>query len=310
MVNERASEQDDLFIEKHLARNIPVNFMECCERIRMNLRSSKRFWRGLPQVDYHRVYPSMLNVLGYEDGDAEIEDEIGREITEIQVRYEAIQKTLDQSVPAKPVYQTLKSLKLSLARSINQLHDDDRDEIVRFLNGCPDCDEIPSDIDGFNGARSIAERAAISHNLITKFSKDIDELIKFFDYKSGMVTRGNPSKYATLYAVHALANLFEAKNLVGATALVGETVSTNKNAAVSRSFNHRRYTGPYLQFVLAFFHTVDPSELGRRNYEGFADYVRKLAAGRRRDPHLFKLLHGEASVHSILEFMKRADAIK
>jgi len=47
-----------------------------------------------------------------------------------------------------------------------------------------------------------------------------------------------------------------------------------------------------------------------RNLEGFQDTVRKLAQGRRKDPELFRLLHGATSVENVLEFMKRADAAK
>jgi hypothetical protein len=67
----------------------------------------------------------------------------------------------------------------------------------------------------FLGSNSLAERISVAQAMIIKFSEDIDDVAGFFDYKQGLATKGNPSRYATLYAVNALADLFERHNRVG-----------------------------------------------------------------------------------------------
>ena len=72
-----------------------------------------------------------------------------------------------------------------------------------------------------------------------------------------------------------------------------------------------RYEGPFLDFVEQFLFLVDFAEIERNSRSGLHDRVRKFAAKRKKDPDFFQLLHQESvPPEAVLEFMKRADAIK
>ena len=126
----------------------------------------------------------------------------------------------------------------------------------------------------------------------------------------GLVTAGQPSVFATLYAVHALADIFERHNSRGLKASVG------MDPTKGGGYTPNEYTGEFLGFVMRFFFAVDYAEV-RRNEEsnfsstGMHTLIRKHAKNWKKDPELYKLLHEENADHfSVLEFMKRAEAIK
>ena len=109
-------------------------------------------------------------------------------------------------------------------------------------------------------------------------------------------------------AVNALAALFEDENDRGLKAVVSETFTDARH----KTHNARRYFGEFLNFVTTFVRAVDPQQMApnRDIDEGFQDRVRKMAQARRKNPDLFKLLHGIVTVEVMLDFMRQAEAIK
>lgn len=300
------SHQAELFVEKHLARNIPLDFNACCERVRLALFEPATKAPGTQRSQWHERMISHLT-----DGEfsADNEPKIGLELDEIQVRYLVVQKTLDLSVPVRPIFAELRSLRLWINRSAQRLRDDDRDREVGFLLGTETESDIPSGIEAFRCAASISERAAITHRTLIEYLSDVDEMLGYFDYKNGLVARGNISLFATKFAVHALADLFERTNTMGLKANVSETAAGGRRGPRAYVTNSRRYTGRFLEFATVFFQFVDPQQFQRNVDIGFQERVRKITKLRKRDPELFKKLYGAVTVEDVLEFMQRAEQV-
>lgn len=158
--------------------------------------------------------------------------------------------------------------------------------------------------------KSLLEKVGATQIYIEQLAEDLSQLTDFFDYKYGLAKAGQPSLYARIFAVHALADLFERKNGYGVKAVVGQTVQGEDASTETRSHNLYRYTGRFLGFVEQFYFIFVPDEVIGRINEGFSDQVRRLASRRKKDPALVKLMMGSVSVDDTLEFMKRADAVK
>lgn len=299
-------DQHDVFVEKHLARNVPLDFNARCQRVRTSLEDGQRASRRREPT---RRYPGMLEALTDGEFEADVAEMIDADIIEVHIRYLAIQKTLDQSVPVKPVYNALRGLRLSLERSISRLEDEDRDDDVRFFLGLDDDSKLPIEAEAFEAAGSISERATIARNRFRAWADELDQMLEYFDYKQGLVTRGNISLFATKFAVLALADMFEARNTMGRKASVSETLDYGRRGAHNDSPNSRRYTGRFLDFVTAFFQTVDPQQFTRAVDEGFQDRVRKVTKSRKRDPEVYKKLYGDVAVEDVLDFMRRAEKL-
>ena len=315
------------FVKKHLARNVPKNFNECCDRIRREfvliedearkrgrkLGQGREKYTGSGQsgpLSYDTIYGGMISMLFEGESDPDKETEIGLEIFEVEVRFGAIQRTIDFSVPAKPVYDTIRQLGGATIRAGAKLKDEEREVNVRSLMDLTDDDLVPNTILDFETANSLAERVVIAEKIVAKFSSDMKVLEGFFNYKNGMVTRGQPALYSTLYVVHALADIFERHDQLARPANVNDGIPRNSFAGESDTLNNRRYTGPFLDFVTRFYQVIDFAEMQRRQKEGFQDAVRNFAKGHQKDRKLFELLHGTVSVENLLEFMKRADESK
>lgn len=311
------------YIQRHLARNIPLNFEECCSIVRSEFESEKRMRRGKDGNyrcrNFDKIYNGMVSQLIGSDPIDELDLQVGSEIAEVQIRFEVIQRTIDYNIPAKPIYEIVGKVRESLRRNIGKLNADPnkrvrssvkhRDENVHFFLGLSEYEEIPHTIEAFRSAKSIAERAAITNRLLLNIDKQLEEISGYFNYKMGFVTAGQPSVFATLYAVHALADIFERHNSRGYKASVGMDPMKGGDEP-------NEYTGEFLSFAMNFFNAVDYAEV-RRNEEsnfsltGMHTLIRKHAKNRKKDPDLYKLLHEENADHfSVLEFMKRADAIK
>ncbi|MCK4814892.1 hypothetical protein KA005_03905, partial [bacterium] len=140
------------YIEKHLARNVPLDFGECCERVRLGLAPAvNRFRRRdvRKSVEFDRYFKGMIRILIDGDVSPDLDQKIGEEIFEVQVRFEAIQKTIDYSVPAKPVHESLQMLKKDNNKSYKKIYEETRDINVKQLTGLDVDDEIPNDINSF-----------------------------------------------------------------------------------------------------------------------------------------------------------------
>jgi len=293
------------YITKHLARNVPTNFNEICERVRHRELSHRSRVQRPEAETLNRLYGGMFRVLS--DCQVQLSDEetvcVGKRADEILIRFLTLQKTLDQSVPTKPIYKAIYHLNRSLNNTIKRLNDPDRDAATEYLS----VEASSMAFDGvFDGANSLAEKANYAQTYLTAVSKDLQKMVDFFDYKNGLAGRGNPSKFALVYALFALADLFENES-GGRKAVVNETVNNGENGRR----NERRYTGAFLGFVHAFLQVASVDMLQRGSIDGLNDRIRKLAKARRFDPYLYKLLHeNEVGPEQILAFMKRADAAK
>jgi len=288
--------------KKYLARNVPSNFVECCEHIRAERRPRPK---SRP-IDYGSQFRSMLNIL-FESRPENLVDQIGQLIFEVQVRFEAIQRTIDFNISATPIYLSLRKLKSHAEAAAARLQDEERDENIRIYTGIGADEPLPRTMEEFLSAESIAEKASIAGRLVEDFASDINSLVRFFDYKRGLVTTGQPSVYAVLYAVAALAEIFEDYNHERRKAYVTQVDLVEERKGKIKY----RYEGPFLDFVEQFFFLVDFAEIERHSRSGLHDRVRKFAAKRKNDPDFFRLLHQESvPPEAILEFMKRADAIK
>lgn len=296
------ADTDDTFLKKHLARNVPIDFMGCLERERIAVSGdlNRRVRRS---GRFHKMI-AVLSEQPLEDADL---DRLNDLITEVQLRYLVLAKTLDQTIPPTPIKHAIRSLSKRLGVAVEALADPDRDMIVRQMTGLPDKAPMPSTRAAFDGAQSFAERAAIAHEMVAKFTDDIAGLEEFFDYKSNLTPRGNQAKFAMIYAVGALADLFETENTFDRKASVNVGIRLNEE---DDQGDFLRYTGLFLRFVIEFFRQVDNSEMATLDTNSFADRVRTLTAQRRKDRDLFKLLHGDVQTDTLLEFMKRAEETK
>jgi hypothetical protein len=314
------------YIQRHLARNVPLNFSECCNIVRSEQEVEKRVRyssqdEGYKNADFNRIYKGMVEKLVGDEPTPELEKQIGEEIFAVDVRFEVIQRTIDYNIPAKPFGQAIGKLKTTLSQTIRRLNMDtqnqrerssvkNRDQNVRFFLGLDDDEKIPNTIDDFRHAKSISEKAAIANSLLIELDRQLEEISGYFDYKMGLVTAGQPSVFATLYAVHALGQIFETYSSRGLKASVG--MDPSKGGGIVPN----EYTGEFLDFSMRFFHAVDYSEVRRNEGQPWSEsgmhaLIRKHAKSRKKDPEMHKLLHGQNVDHLlVLEFMKRADAIK
>lgn len=296
------AETHETYLEKHLARNVPIDFMGCLERERIAVLGDLNR-RGRKAGRFNRMIAVLSDVPVEQAG----LDRLNDMITEVQLRYLVLAKTLDQTIPPTPIKHAMRSLSKRMDVAVESLADPDRDLIVRQMKGLPDDAPMPSTRAAFDVAQSIAERAAIAHEMVAKFAADIAGLEKFFDYKSNLTPRGNQKKFAMTYAVNALANVFENENTLGRKASVNIGI---RLAEEDDQGDFLRYTGVFLRFMIEFFQQVDDSQMTSLDSNSFADRVRMLIAHRRKDHELFMLLHGDVQVETLLEFMKRAEEAK
>ncbi|MFY0681489.1 MAG: hypothetical protein JXR13_13025 [Thalassovita sp.] len=293
--------EDQMFIEKHLARNIPQDFDGCCERIRLSLGK-----KGQPLLKrYRREYGGMLTALWCEDLGDQQAIRIGQQIDKIRIRYLAVQKTLDISVPAKPVHTNLRRINHWLSKALDELDDPDRDAAVeQFKDEGHQATSLRLQ-QKFEHSQNIAEKVTIIRDHLKDLSDDLDPIVDFFEYKRGLCTKGQPSKYALAYAVNALAALFDAENTKELKASVNHSINET-----TKTGNALKYSGQFLDFVLTFLWLIVPEQLSRKHHEAICDQIQSSTKKRKKDPTLYQLLDQPASVEDVLEFMKRADAIK
>lgn len=299
----------DPFTPKYRARNIPENFNDVCERIRLSYFRNQGD-RQINPPRYGKIYWQMFSALSETELQEGKQHNLGKAIDEITVRFLAFQKTIDKSVPAAPVYQAAHKASRTIAQAIKSLEDEDRDQIVDEITDRQDAPRSGNLQERFDESESLAEKVTVFRDYLQEVESNLKTASDLFDYKQGLVTRGNPSKYAMAYAVLALADLFERENTRKVKAIVNEYADGNREGRLGRNFNSRRYTGHFLDFVQAFYYIVVPEQANFQNNEGFADQVRKIAQRRGRSPDAHKLLDKDVTAAKILEFMERIDAIK
>ena len=173
------------FEERHLARNLPRDFNAILERQRLALCGD-----GSRPVRPDRRLEAALKVLYEEPFPGEVQARLAASLMEMRLRCLVLSKTLDQSIPPTPIMHELLSLRNRAKTAAWTTADEDRDQIVRDLLQVT---EILGDPDAFRSANTLAERAAIAHAAIKKFRTEVEEMSKFFDYKAGMMPKGNLS---------------------------------------------------------------------------------------------------------------------
>ena len=284
--------------EKHLARNVPRDFNAILERQRHALIGDGE----LPTRVLHR-FKDILKELSPDEFDETSQSTLFNRLLDIRLRYLVLSKTLDQSVPPTPIMDALRSVKNRTRAAVRELNDDDRDEQVRELAGIED---ISSGLAAFEKANTLAERAAIAAATVRQFDSILTEMAEFFDYKAGMMPRGNQTKFGLIYAINALAETFETWNSFDRNATINKSIIGRGD---SERMGEAGYTGPFIKFIEGFFRWADDSQLDWRG-ETLRDRIRRLTIERKKDPDLHRLLDGVVEVSALLEFMKRAEAVR
>lgn len=283
---------------KHLARNVPRHFNYCVERERVLIAE-------IGNRSPRRVYfKRMLSNLSDEPLDEETLLRLDQELAEIELRFLVLTKTIDQSVPPTPIKKALASLANRVEATERMLRDDDRDALVRSELGLEEAAILPATRDAFDNANTLAERAAIARQMLLTFAEDLEEISTFFDYKANLSVKGASTRFSIIYGVNALADMFERENKLGRVAAINMSFNSGDEA------EYLRYTGAFRWFMTEFLRKVDDSLVFAESDNAFADRLRKLSRNRKKDPKLFKLLHGRVTVEDTLEFMRRAEAIK
>lgn len=291
-------------VKKHLSRNVPIDFMAYLEGERFALAGGLSHRARTGQKPR---FAKMVELLGIEPSDDTIMNRLNSEITEIQLRYLVLSKSLDRSVPPTPAFRALQSLTQRAQQTLSVLDDPDRDEIVCHFIGLQDDDPVPATLTDFLNANSLAERMTIAHRLVEAVTGDLEEMTRFFDYKAGMMPKGPSTQFAMAYAISALADLFERENMLGRKAGINMGIRLNSE---NDQGEWLRYTGVFLNFMTEFFHRIDDGQLTFGAGNSLADRMRKLTKQRRKDPEIFKLLDGDVSVEDVLEFMRRVEEAK
>lgn len=295
---------DEKITLKHLARNVHEDFDGVCERIRR-----REFPRDDGTRTASRRYKNLLSILLGDEIPEECRISICAELDEISIRFLAIQMTIDQRVSVKNLFSELVKLETGLRRSVERLADTDLNKAIEKIKGGPSKAPRKQNAATIMNEPSLLEKVGATHVFLIDLLDELGPIIKFFDYKYGLAKAGQPSLYARVFAVHALADLFERENVHDLKAVVGQ-VAESEGVETSGKHNALRYTGQFLEFVKQFYFVHLPDEVVGRGNEGFSDQVRRLASKRKKDLDLVQLMMGSVSVECTLEFMKRADAVK
>lgn len=297
--------QSDFFTPKHLARNVHEKFDEVCERIRMRDFSSQR--RG---DEPDRRYKAMFATLGGDQLSDKQVTALHSELDDISIRFLAIQITIDRRISVKKTHGALTALQSGLRRAISKIDDPDLQDAVLAIKGSVAAERKFRDCESIMAEPSLLEKIDATRSFLEELLGETAELKKFFDYKNGLAKAGQPSLYARVFAVHALANVFERNNPNEYKASVSQKIQEDDPTSGGTTHNLYRYTGPFLDFVRQFYMIYVPDEVIGRGNEGFADQIRRLAHRRSTDLSLVNLMMGSVTVENTLEFMKRADAVK
>ena len=192
---------------RHYAKNISADFARTRQSIRSQLdpsgtrRSENRRWK----IHHEELIDGLAGLHAAPD----VRDEVDQELHRIEATYLTLMLTTDQSVRVKEVHEEIGSALRRIKSSVRNLADPERDRIVRFTWGIEDDGPLPSSLEAFEGCQTIAERATVARAMLQKVQEDLTKVEFFFDYKRGFSGPGKPTKYALVYLVFALADLFE-----------------------------------------------------------------------------------------------------
>lgn len=305
---------------KHIALNVPVNFAEhvahsrskICARNNDFIRRERQRLPDYQDSIYRRCLKAILDKkLEYYDSGRMV-----AELLEIESRFIALSNTIDQSVAVTPLFRKYDGIGQTIRRHVghNSRNAKEQESLLKQYTletlGYSNLDELPTSMDNFRDASTLAEKALIAEALTLEYSKQMMEIASHFDYKSKNFGRGARPTYALMYSVLALANFFEQYSDKGTKPLVNANAPVNDDLSNDHDQQPVRYTGDFLDLVASFMKVADASLIGMVP-TGFYERVRKFSLQRRHDPTLPDLLHKEeVTVEDFLEFMSRADALK
>lgn len=302
---------------KLLALNVPTDFRAHVEFARRGIIADVNPGQELDHLQPKQEQPSLF----FEDNRVEstINHRLGRLIArryrrcfdhldikpdvpiadrlfEIEIRFIALLKTVDHSVPVAPLWRKYSRLSKTVERQ--NAEKVERDYVVQSL-GYDDAKQVPHSMDDFRNASSLEEKAMIAELITADFAETMDEIAQHFHYKRNMFGRGATRTYSLIYAILALSKVFEAHNNRG------------RAAGVTLAAHGSGHEGDFLRFVLSFIEIVDTRNQNHRLTDGLNERVRKIAQKRNIDPGLISLLDQEDIDASVmLTFMERVDALK
>lgn len=288
---------------RHYAKNISVDFARTRQSVRDQLdssvtrRSENRRWKIL--------HEELIDGLAGPHAAPDIRDEVDQELRRIELTYLTLMLTTDQSVRVKEVHEEIGSALRRIKSSVRNLADPERDRIVRFTWGIEDDGPIPSSLEAFEGCHTIAERAAVARSMLQKVQEDLAKVEFFFDYKRGFSGPGKPTKYALVYLVFALADLFERVGWQQKKAYIANGPpprgSRGKDSPEQLDFE---------AFTFQFQRHIDEAEFLSQRFSLAREQLRSLTERVHRNPDLHRLLEGEPPTETVLQFIERADLIK
>lgn len=288
---------------RHYARNISANFPRTRLAIRNQLadgtsdRSENRRWK----VEHDQLITGLIGVTAT----AEVWEDVDHNLREIEVTYLTLLLTLDQSIRVKPIHDEIEMALRRIKSSALSLADEQRDKIVRITWDLLDDAPIPSTFDAFQACETIAQRAAVARAMMLRVSEEFEEVERFFDYKRGLSGPGAPAKYATVYLVFALADLFER---VGWKQRRAYIVNGPYRGAGRVDGEHDQTD--FETFIFEFMLHVDKAALLSQPIGRSREQLRSLTERVHRKPDLHRILDGDPDTETIIEFVTEADKIK
>lgn len=288
---------------RHYAKNITADFARTRQSIRVQLDPSRN--RRSENLRWKIQHEELIDGLAGPHATSAVREEVDQELQRIEVTYLTLMLTTDQSVRVKEVHAEIGLALRRIKSSVRNLDDPERDRIVRFTRAIEDDGPIPSTLEAFEGCHTIAERAAVARSMLQKVHDDLAKVEVFFDYKRGFSGPGKPTKYALVYLVFSLADLFERVGWQGKKAYIA-------NGTLPRSGRgqDRPEQLDFEAFTFQFQHHIDEAEVLSQRFSLAREQLRSLTERVHRDPELHRLLDGDPPTETVLQFIERADVIK
>jgi phage baseplate assembly protein W len=288
---------------RHFAKNVSADFARTRQAIRDQLdtshasRSENRRWK----IEHDELIDGLVGPHAAPD----VREQVDRELQDVEATYLTLMLTTDQSVRVKEVHDEIGATLRRIKASVRNLADPERDRIVRVTQGIEDDGPIPSTLDAFEGCQTIAERAAVARSMLQKVQEDLAKVEFFFDYKRGFSGPGKPTKYALVYLVFALAELFERVGWQGKKAYIvnGPPPRGGRRPDEAEQLDFEAFT-------FQFQRHIDEAEVLSQRFMLAREQLRSLTERVHRDPDLHRLLGGDPPNETVLQFIERADVIK
>ena len=288
---------------RHYAKNISANYPKTRLAIRDQLAdvSSNRSKNLRWKVQHDQLITGLIGPTAT----AEVWEDVDHNLREIEVTYLTLLLTVDQSIRVKSVHGDVDMALRRIKASARSLADEKRDEIVRLTWSLQDDSPIPSTLDAFEACETLAQRAAVARAMMLRVSEEFAVVERFFDYKRGLSGPGAPAKYATVYLVFALADLFER---VGWKKRKAYIVNGPSPQTCRVDGEHDQID--FETFVFDFILHIDEATVLSQPIVKSREQLRSLTERVHREPDLHRILDGDPDTETIIEFVTEADKIK